>query len=79
MNIFVARLNPETTAENLSKLFSLYGNVASSKVIIDRISGKSKCYGFIEMNDEEEALNAIKNLNEFDFMNSNIVPRKSEP
>src|SRR5881628_3732323 len=63
MNIFVGSL-PFTLGEaDLKQLFEAYGEVNSVKIIIDRESGRSKGFGFIEMADDEAAQQAISNLN----------------
>ena len=59
MKIFVANLGFNTRAEDLTALFSKFGKVDSAKVIMDRETNRSKCYGFVEMPNEEEALAAI--------------------
>jgi RNA recognition motif-containing protein len=79
MDIFVAKLNSETTPEHLEELFSQFGTVTSSKVIMDRDTGASKCYGFVEMENAEEGSSAIEQLNESEFMGNNIVVKQSEP
>jgi RNA recognition motif-containing protein len=79
MNIFVAKLSQETTGEDLQNLFSNYGEVKSSKVIFDRETGKSKCFGFVEMNDEQAAHEAIKTLNNTEFQNHMIVVKEALP
>lgn len=79
MNIFIARLNYSTTGEDLQRLFEQYGTVDSSKVVLDRDTGRSKGFGFIEMENKEEALNAISNLNETEFMGRNIVVKEARP
>ncbi len=79
MDIFVAKLNSDTTAEQLTELFSQFGTVSSSKVIMDRDTGTSKGYGFVEMEDETEGSSAIEQLNETEFMGNMIVAKKSEP
>lgn len=79
MNIFVTKLNRETTDEDLRELFENYGTVGSSKIIIDRETGRSKCFGFVEMPNDDEAREAIENLNETDFQNFNIVVKKANP
>ncbi|MDX9929958.1 MAG: RNA-binding protein [Bacteroidales bacterium] len=79
MNIFVAKLSSRTTAENLQELFSRFGEVTSAKVITDRDTGFSKRYGFVEMADDEAAMEAIGALNETEFDGSQIVVKKSEP
>jgi RNA recognition motif-containing protein len=79
MNIFVAKLSSSTTSEDLETLFSKYGEVISAQVIIDRITGHSKKFGFVEMKNEEEAVEAIQNLNDSDFDSSKIVVKKARP
>ncbi len=79
MNIFVARLGRYTTADDLRELFSQYGEVSYTKVIMDRETGNSKRYGFVEMPNDEEALQAIEALNGSEFDGSQIVVKVSEP
>jgi RNA recognition motif-containing protein len=79
MNIFVAKLSSDTTPGNLTELFSQFGTVATTKVIMDKETGRSKCYGFVEMENEQEAVAAIENLNNSSFMGHDIVVKKSEP
>ena len=62
MNIFVAKLSDQTTSEDLNQLFSEYGEVTSAKVIMDRETGQSKRFGFVEM-PQEDAARAIQSLN----------------
>lgn len=78
MDIFVAKLSSETSADNLTELFSQFGTVKSSKIIMDRETGISKCYGFVEIKNEGEAASAIEFLNNTKFM-GNFVAKKSEP
>jgi cold-inducible RNA-binding protein len=63
MNMYVSNLSFHTTDEDLRKLFAQYGNVSSAKVITDRESGRSRGFGFVEMDSEAEANEAMKNLN----------------
>lgn len=79
MNIFVAKLSSETSSDDLNELFSAYGNVSSAKVIIDRETGYSKRFGFVEMDDDNEAYEAIENLNESEVQGSTIVVKKARP
>lgn len=79
MDIFVARLSSETTPEDLKELFSQFGSVSTTKIIMDRETGRSKCYGFVEMEDEDDALAAIQSLNEKDFMGNVINVKISAP
>lgn len=79
MNLFVAKLSAATTSDDLNDLFSEYGEVVSAKVIMDRETGKSKCFGFVEMKSADSANNAIKELNECTYDNSDIVVKKARP
>ncbi|MCB0600058.1 MAG: RNA-binding protein [Saprospiraceae bacterium] len=79
MNLFVAKLSPETTQEDLQQLFETFGVVNTAKVIMDRETGRSKCYGFVEMATQADGLRAIESLNDNDFQGSVIVVKKAEP
>ncbi len=79
MNIFVAKLNYRTSSEALEDLFSQYGEVVSAKVIMDRDTGKSKGFAFVEMGSEDAGLAAIAGLNETNFDGQTIVCKKAEP
>jgi cold-inducible RNA-binding protein len=79
MDIFVAKLNSETTADHIQELFSQFGKVGTTKLIMDRETGMSKCYGFVEMEDEAEGNAAIEHLNDTNFMGNYIVVKRSEP
>ena len=78
VNIFVAKLSSTTTSEDLQALFSEHGSVSSAKVM-DRETGNSKCFGFVEMEDETEGFNAINALNETEFQGRKIVVIKARP
>jgi RNA recognition motif-containing protein len=79
MNIFIAKLSPSTRGEDLQELFSEYGEVTSAKVIMDKFTGNSKGYGFVEMSDDQEALKAIEELDQSEFDNYTIVVKKARP
>ncbi len=79
MNIFVAKLNRKTTAEDLALLFGTYGEVLSSKIINDKSTGLSKGYGFVEMADDEAAELAIQHLNETTYQEAVIVVKPALP
>ena len=78
MNIFVAKLNYRTSVESLNDLFSNYGTVNSCKIIMDRDTGRSKGYGFVEMDDAEGSV-AIEELNDYEFEGQTIVVKESKP
>ncbi|MBW2618471.1 MAG: RNA-binding protein [Deltaproteobacteria bacterium] len=61
--IFVGNLPWSYSSDDLTQLFDAHGEVLSAKVITDRISGRSRGFGFVEMADEEEAKAAIAATN----------------
>ena len=63
MNIFVGNMTRELKKENLDNIFKEYGFVESITILIDRINGEWKAFGFVEMPDEKEANKAIESLN----------------
>ncbi|MGZ8508877.1 MAG: RNA recognition motif domain-containing protein [Chitinophagaceae bacterium] len=63
MNMYVSNLSFHTDEEALRTLFSQFGNVSSAKVIADRETGKSRGFGFVEMDVVAEAQEAMKSLN----------------
>lgn len=79
MNIFVAKLSFDTQESTLQDAFEEYGNVDSAKIIMDKFTGKSKGFGFVEMSDDEEAQNAISGLNETEMDGRTIVVKQAEP
>lgn len=72
-------MSSATTGEDLAALFGEHGTVTSAKVITDRETGNSKCFGFVEMEDESEGMNAINALNETEFQGRKIVVKKARP
>jgi len=64
MNIYVSNLSFHTTSEDLKTLFSKFGEVTSAKVIMDKVTDRSRGFGFVEMSSEEngkEAMLALHN------------------
>ncbi|MEM9847220.1 MAG: RNA-binding protein [Bacteroidota bacterium] len=79
MNIFVAKLNFDTQEDDLRAAFEQFGEVDSAKIIMDKFSGRSKGFGFVEMPDDEAAREAISELNDTDLDGRTIVVKKAEP
>ncbi len=79
MNIFVAKLNFSTNESDLQSAFEHYGEVDEVKIVMDKFTGKSKGFGFVEMPNDSEALNAIQGLNESELDGRSIVVKKAEP
>jgi RNA recognition motif-containing protein len=63
MNIYVSNLSFHTTEEELNNMFAQFGNVTSAKIIMDRESGRSRGFAFVEMPSEEEGKEAMLGLN----------------
>lgn len=79
MNIFVTKLDFRTDEDTLHEVFSAFGEVESAKIIMDKFSGRSKGFGFVEMANDEEATNAINELNESELDGRTIIVKKAEP
>jgi len=79
MKIFVAKLAFKTTSDDLRALFEQFGTVESCKVIMDHETGRSKCYGFVEMPNDDEAYKAIVETDETVFMGNELQVKKSRP
>jgi len=65
--IYVGNINYKTTEEELQDLFKDYGEVKSVNIIVDKYSGQSKGFGFVEMESSDSATAAISALNEQEF------------
>jgi len=79
MNIYVGNLPFNLGEEDLKEIFEEYGEVATTKIISDKFSGRSKGFGFVEMENDEEANNAIKELNNAEVSGRNIKVNESKP
>ena len=79
MTIYVGNLNFQAREEQLTELFSQFGEVQSVKLIKDNFTGKSKGFAFVEMADEAAANEAIEALNESEFLERTIVVNKAKP
>jgi len=79
MNIYVGNLPYSLSEEDLKAAFSQFGEVSSASIIMDRMSGQSKGFGFVEMPDNSEADEAIKALNESALNGRNIKVNQARP
>ncbi|MFC2089367.1 RNA recognition motif domain-containing protein [Bacteroidota bacterium] len=79
MNIYVGNLDYRVDENDLQDVFSEYGNVSSAKVVTDKFSGKSKGFGFVEMENSEDALKAIKELKGAIYENREMVVNEARP
>ena len=79
MNIYVGNLSWTMTDDDLNNLFSQYGAVTSAKVLKDKVSGRSKGFGFVEMDDNDAANAAIAALNDFEVQGRKLKVNESQP
>lgn len=77
--LFVGNLSYATTDEQLRAMFEAIGPITSAAVITDRFSGKSKGFGFVEMESEESARAAIEALNNKELNGRNITVSEARP
>lgn len=72
MNIYVGNLPYKVAEEELRGIFEEYGEVTSAKIIKDRVTNRSKGFGFVEMANDEEAATAIQELDEAEVLGRNL-------
>jgi RNA recognition motif-containing protein len=78
-NIFVGNLPYAITESELEQLFSQYGAVGRAQIIIDRETGRSKGFGFVEMSNDEEAAKAMAALNSFEVKGRKLQVNEARP
>lgn len=79
MNIFVGNLSFETRDEGLRETFAQYGSVNAAQVVMDRDSGRSRGFGFVEMPDSGEAAAAISALNTAELNGRQLTVNEAKP
>jgi RNA recognition motif-containing protein len=79
MNIYVGNLSFEATDDDLRQAFEAYGKVESAQVIRDKVSGRSRGFGFVEMPEKAEAMAAIEGLNETELQGRNLRVNEARP
>ncbi len=77
--IYVGNLNYSVTHSNLEEWFTPYGTVQSAQVIADRDSGRSKGFGFVEMETDDQAQAAIQGLNEQEHEGRRLTVNEAKP
>jgi RNA recognition motif-containing protein len=77
--LYVGNLSYSTNNEALKDLFAAIGTVESANIITDKMSGRSKGFGFVEMSTEEEAQNAISSLNGKEVEGRNLTVNEARP
>ena len=79
LRLFIGNLSFKTTEGELQTLFTESGSVTSVTIIMDRFSGRSRGFGFIEMGSEEEAQAAIEKLNGYEFEGRALTVNEAKP
>jgi RNA recognition motif-containing protein len=79
MNIFVGNLSFDTRDEGLREAFAVYGAVDTAQVVMDRDSGRSRGFGFVEMPNDDEARQAISSLNGADLGGRPLTVNEARP
>ena len=78
MKLFVAGLPYDLFDDELVEIFEKFGPLVSAKVTLDRETGKSRGFGFVEMQNEQDALDAIEHLKDIAFGKKQLIVKKAE-
>ena len=79
MKLYIGNLNFKTTGEDLQELFGEVGTVESASVVMDRETGRSRGFGFVEMSSSEEGQKAIEQFNGKEFGGRNLSVNEARP
>lgn len=79
MNIYVGNLSYDMTENDLHDLFGEYGAIVKANIIMDRDSGRSKGFGFVEMEDAAEGKKAIEELDGQEVKGRNLKVNEARP
>ena len=79
LNIYVGNLPYSTTDASLQEAFSAHGSVDRAKVIVERVTGRSRGFGFVEMTNDEEGRAAIGAMNETEMDGRALVVNEARP
>ena len=79
MNIYVGNLSWGASEQDLFQAFSAYGEVVSAKIVTDKITGRSRGFGFIEMANDNEGKAAIEGMNGQDIRGREITVNEARP
>ena len=78
-NIYVGNLSFDTSDDGLREAFAAFGAVDKANVVTDRMTGRSRGFGFVEMGNDEEAAAAIEGLNGTDLSGRTITVNVAKP
>ena len=79
MNIYVSNIPYQTTEDELRDAFAAFGNVSSARIIKDKLTGKSRGFGFVEMGNDDEARAALEGMNGAELTGRKINAREARP
>ncbi len=79
MNIYVGNLDYKVSESDLESLFSEYGTVSSVRIISDKYNGRSKGFGFVEMENNDEAKKAVSGLNGSSLKSRDLTVNEAKP
>lgn len=79
MNIYVANISSRASEDDLRALFEQYGDVSSVKIVIDKVTNRSRGFAFVEMADSDSGKQAIQELNGHHFMDKNLIVNEARP
>jgi RNA recognition motif-containing protein len=78
-NIYVGNLSFRMNDDELREIFEPFGEVTSAKIVMDRDTGRSRGFGFVEMTNDNEALEAIQKLDGQDMGGRNVTVNEAKP
>jgi RNA recognition motif-containing protein len=79
MNVFVANIDRTVKDDALKALFAVCGEVTAAKILTDTYTGESKGFGFVDMRNEKEGMDAIRKLTHAEFFGRKLVVSKARP
>ena len=79
MNIYVGNLSSDVGENDLREAFEQFGKITEVRLIMDKFSGKSKGFGFVEMSSKDEAQKAIEEMNGKDFKGRALNVNEAKP
>ena len=79
MYIYVSNIPYTTTEDELREAFAAFGNVSSARIIKDKLTGKSRGFGFVEMGNDDEAKSALDGMNGAELSGRKINAREARP
>lgn len=79
MNIYVANISFKASDDELKELFEQHGEVTSAKIIMDKLTNRSRGFGFVEMADSTSAKQAISELNGYNFQGKELIVNEARP